>query len=307
VPERTLDTGHIPVGVFVGLSTLDVVHHVEAAPGVNQKVTARAQSVAAGGPATNAAVAFAALGGDAVLITALGSGAVAQVIRSDLEACRVRIVDVAADQLDRAPISSITVLMSTGERSVVSVDAGTSVLDAVPNLSAVMATADVVLVDGHHPALAEEASRAADAASIPLVIDAGRWKPVMGRVIARAEAVICSADFRYPGTDDSESSARALIEHRVPTVIVTHGGDPVAWWHGGMSGSVAPPSVHVVDTSGAGDAFHGAYCYLATQPGYADIVNRITTACRVASIKCSFPGTRSWLSHLPDRAVFPSA
>jgi sugar/nucleoside kinase (ribokinase family) len=302
-----MDIGHIPVGVFVGLSTLDVVHQVEAAPGVNQKVTARAQSVAAGGPATNAAVTFAALGGDAVLITAIGRGAVAQVIRSDLEACRVRIVDVAADQVDRAAVSSITVLMRTGERSVVSVDAGSSVLDTAPDLSAVTATADVVLVDGHHPALAEEASRAAEAASIPLVIDAGRWKPVMGRVIPRAEAVICSADFRYPGTDDCESSARALIEHGVPTVIVTHGGDPALWWHDGASGSVAPPSVHVVDTSGAGDVFHGAYSYLATQPGYPDIVSRLTTACRVASIKCSFPGTRSWLSHLPDRAVSPGA
>jgi sugar/nucleoside kinase (ribokinase family) len=299
VREQTLDTSHIPVGVFVGLSTLDVVHQVEAAPGVNQKVTARAQSVAAGGPATNAAVTFAALGGDAVLITALGSGAVAQVIRSDLEACRVRIVDVAADQVDQAPISSITVLMTTGERSVVSVDAGTSILDTVPDLSVVVDTADVVLVDGHHPALAEEASRAAHVASIPLVIDAGRWKPIMERVIPRAEAVICSADFRYPGTKDSASSARALIEHGVPTVIVTRGGDPALWWHAGASGSIAPPSVQVVDTSGAGDAFHGAYCYLATQSGDADIVGRLTGACRVASIKCSFLGTRSWLSDLP--------
>ncbi len=292
----------LPVGVFVGLSTLDVIHHVQAAPGVNQKVTARAQSVAAGGPATNAAVTFAALGGDAVLITALGVGAVAHIIRSDLEACRVRIVDVTPDQLDRAAISSITVLERTGERSVVSVDAGTSALDTVPDLTETMATADIILVDGHYPALAEEASRAAHAASVPLVIDAGRWKPIMSRVISRADVVICSTDFRYIGTDDYESSARALIEHGATTVIITRGGDPVRWWHAGESGSVAPPSVHVVDTAGAGDVFHGAYCYLATQPRYADIVSRVAAACRVASIKCSYPGTRSWLHHLPDHA-----
>jgi len=306
VPGGTLGAGRVPVGVFVGLSTLDVIHHVEAAPGVNQKVTARAQWVAAGGPATNAAVTFAALGGTAVLVTALGSGAVAQVIRSDLESCRVRLVDVAPDQVDRAPVSSITVVMSTGDRSVVSVDAGVSVLDAVPDLSAVIAGADVVLVDGHHPALAEEASRAADAASVSLVIDAGRWRPVMSRVIPRAAAVICSADFRYPGTDDSESSARVLIELGVASVIVTHGGDPLFWWHEGRSGSVVPPRVRVVDTCGAGDAFHGAYCYLAARPGRADMVSRLTAACRVASIKCCFPGPRSWLSHLPDPAALPA-
>ena len=55
-----------PVGVFVGLATLDVIHRIAKAPAVNQKVTSTAQFVAAGGPAANAAVTFAALGGDAI-------------------------------------------------------------------------------------------------------------------------------------------------------------------------------------------------------------------------------------------------
>ena len=52
-----------PVGVFVGLTVLDVVHRVTALPGRNEKITALSQFLAAGGPAANAAVIFAALGG----------------------------------------------------------------------------------------------------------------------------------------------------------------------------------------------------------------------------------------------------
>ena len=73
-----------PVGVFVGLATLDVIHRISGPPDVNEKVTATEQFVAAGGPAANAAVTFAALGGDAILVTALGDGPVADLIRSDL-------------------------------------------------------------------------------------------------------------------------------------------------------------------------------------------------------------------------------
>ena len=67
-----------PVGVFVGLATLDVIHRIAKAPAVNQKITSTAQFVAAGGPAANAAVTFAALGGDAILVTALGDDPVAE-------------------------------------------------------------------------------------------------------------------------------------------------------------------------------------------------------------------------------------
>ncbi len=83
-----------PHGVFA-LATLDVVHRVERQPGTNEKVTARAQFVAAGGPAANAAVTFAALGGVATLVTALGRHAVARLIADELTSVGVRIIDVA--------------------------------------------------------------------------------------------------------------------------------------------------------------------------------------------------------------------
>ena len=190
-------------------------------------------------------------------------------------------------------------LATTGERSVVSVDGAALTVGAAPDLAALIAGAAVVLVDGHHPMLAEHGARAAREAGVRLVLDGGRWRDVMGTVLPWADEVICSADFRYPGTLDVESSALALIARGAATVVVTRGADAVLWWHGDGVGSVTPPTVAVVDTSGAGDVFHGAYCYLLATSS-VDIAVRIAGACRVASLKASYAGTRTWRSHLAD-------
>jgi sugar/nucleoside kinase (ribokinase family) len=50
-------------GVFVGLSTIDVVYRVADFPAANTKAAANSQDVFVGGPATNAAIAFTFLGG----------------------------------------------------------------------------------------------------------------------------------------------------------------------------------------------------------------------------------------------------
>lgn len=286
------------IGVFVGLATLDVVHHVTATPGTNQKVTAQAQFVAAGGPAANAAVTFAGLGGQAILVTALGSDPAADLIRADLRACRVTVVDVASDRKIAVPISAVAVTIATGDRSVLSIDAEATDIEPPPNLRETIEIADVVLIDGHHPKLAIAAAEAANAANVDVIVDAGRWKPVMKHLIPRAQVMICSDDFRVPGFDDSESTARALIRAGVKTVVTTHGGDPVLWWQSGSSGSVAVPRVRAVDTLGAGDIFHGAYCYFSRRQDMS-IAAHLLDSCRIAALRCTIVGPRAWLSHLP--------
>ncbi|BBY26982.1 PfkB family carbohydrate kinase [Mycolicibacterium sediminis] len=288
-----------PVGVFVGLATLDVIHRVAEPPGVNEKVTATEQFVAAGGPAANAAVTFAALGGDAMLVTALGDGPVADLIRADLAEYGVRVVDAATGTTRAVPVSAVSVVEATGDRSVVSLDAVNSDAEPPADLDDLLAGAGVVLVDGHHPKIAGAAARLAAARHTTLVVDAGRWKPAMGDVIPHATDVVCSNDFRTPGADDSRSTAAALARGGVRTVVTTHGPDPVEWWSGGQSGSLPVPPVVAVDTLGAGDAFHGAYAYFSTQTGTA-LAERIEGSARVAAHRCSVVGPRAWLSGLPN-------
>ncbi|BBX67498.1 PfkB family carbohydrate kinase [Mycolicibacterium psychrotolerans] len=285
-----------PIGVFVGLATLDVIHRIAEPPAVNQKITSTAQFVSAGGPAANAAVTFAALGGAATLVTALGDEPVAELIRTDLTTHGVEVVDAAQGAIRPVPVSSVSVVESTGDRSVVSLDAVGS--DAAPpaDLEDVVEGADVLLVDGHHPVIAAAAVRHAATRAVPVVVDAGRWKPVMNDLIGYSTDMVCSNDFRMPDTDGPRSTATALVSSGVRTVVTTHGADPVDWWSGGQSGSVAVPAVRAVDTLGAGDVFHGAYCFYSERIG---VVERIERSARVAALRCSIVGPRAWLRELP--------
>ena len=105
--------------VFAGLCTWDVVHLVTRLPSPDEKVAALDFFTAAGGPATNAAVACAHLGSRPTLVTALPSHPVTSLIADDLAGCGVELAIAAG--YEGPPISaSIMVTASTGERAIVS-------------------------------------------------------------------------------------------------------------------------------------------------------------------------------------------
>lgn len=292
-------------GIFVGLATLDVVSRVAEAPGPNQKVTALFQEVAAGGPAANAAITFAALGGDAVLVTALGNGPVARLVTADLECEGVSVVDVLGDVDADAPVSTVTVVDATGDRSVVGADrAGASVVrPTAPEVTAVLGGADVVLVDGHHPELCRAFAVRARADGIPVVLDAGRWRPVMADLVDLATDVVASGDFGLPGSEGPDATLVALAARPDRVVVGTRGPSPVRWFREGEVTEFAVPVVPVRDTSGAGDVFHGAYARALA--GGADVPGRIQVGTWAAGLRCGEPGPRGWRASLRSAGTPP--
>jgi sugar/nucleoside kinase (ribokinase family) len=277
-------------GLFAGLATLDLVHTLERPLGPDEKTVAQRQDTAAGGPAANAAVTFAALGGDAVLVTALGAHPLARFAVAELASQAVRVVDATPDATDPPAVSAVRVVAGTGERSVSSVNA--AFLEAIPpaEITELVAAADVVLVDGHHPQLALAAARAARAADVPVLLDAGSWKPVLAELLPLVAAAICSAEFA------AVSTAEAVRALGVPWVAVTHGAEPIEWSTGDSSGVIAVPQVPARDTLGAGDAFHGAAAFALTEKGSWPDCLRF--AAEVAAVRVQYPGPRSWLAHL---------
>jgi sugar/nucleoside kinase (ribokinase family) len=293
-----MDTAHTPasLGIFVGLSTLDVVQRIEAVPEQNRKITADWQSVSGGGPALNAAITFAALGGSSKLLTVLGQGTIADAIRSDLQTHGVSLTD-CADEGTVPAVSSILLDKRTGDRTIVSVD-GTGQKTKVPeNLDEELSGAAVVLLDGHHPSLALAAAAVANRLAIPVVVDAGRWKPVMVDLLPLADTVICSSDFRTPGASTSRDVFAWLSDHEVRSAAVTAGGEDIIWQQDGKHGTVPVPRIEAADTLGAGDVFHGAFCWASAVQGQ-EFKEALATAARIASIRCSSLGARTWIENL---------
>ncbi|GAA3460713.1 PfkB family carbohydrate kinase [Saccharothrix longispora] len=225
----------------VGLTTVDVTQRVAEFPGPGLKVQSLGVEVTPGGPAANAARAVAALGHRAVLLTA---------VDGDLGGfARERLHPVEVHSVGEGPaVSAVVVRDRDGERTVVSrnaVDVAVSAADP-----ALVAGADVVLVDGHLGAAAVAVAREARRVGVPVLLDGGSWKPVLDELLPLVDVAACAEGF--------ELSEAELHARGVPLVVRTRGPRPVTWSRGGATGSQEVPVVRVRDTNGAGDVWHGA-------------------------------------------------
>ncbi|MGB0065579.1 MAG: PfkB family carbohydrate kinase [Terracidiphilus sp.] len=139
----------MPHALFVGLPTIDIVYRVDRFPEANSKIAAQSQSVYAGGPATNAAIACAHLGAQSALVTAVGRHPIAALIREELASHSIQLIDLAPS-FDGVPaISSVTV-DKAGNRNVVSANAaGISVPSTQVDVE-LCRQARILMVDGHH-------------------------------------------------------------------------------------------------------------------------------------------------------------
>ncbi|NCT92166.1 carbohydrate kinase [Cellulomonas sp. APG4] len=332
MPERQATRRHV---VCCGLTTLDVVQHVDHVPGPDEKVVARDLWVAAGGPAANAAVTAAALGARATLVTRIGDGPVADLVRADLRAHGVEVHDLAGPGATPA-VSTVLVTTSTGERAVVSVnatgrpdvtaDGGVATTDLPDGVARTLAACDALLVDGHHLDLALAAARRARDAGAPVLLDGGSWKPGLERLLAVVDVAVLSAAFRAPaalpapgGPDDDAAPSRQArdpdgagllraVRRAGPRLVArSQGGGPIQVLADddpvdGRLLEVRVPEVPVRDTLGAGDVLHGAaLAWLAQRPATRPLdapalADGLARAAEVASWSCRTDGARGWLA-----------
>ena len=263
----------------VGLTTLDVTQRVDAFPDPGQKVRSLSSELSPGGPAANAARAVAALGGRSSLLTALGADALGEFVRASLDPVQVTAV------AGTTPVSMVVVRDADGERTVVSRNASVPVV--APDLSDLLAAVDVVLLDGHHDGLVLPVARQAKAMGLPVVLDAGSWKPVLDHLLPLVDVAACASGF--------ERSAAEVHAFGVPLVIRTQGAAPVTWSRNGSTGEVAVPAVEVKDTNGAGDVWHGAYAY-ALASGADPVAEAIGFASQAAAVRVGAVG--DWVERL---------
>jgi sugar/nucleoside kinase (ribokinase family) len=298
---RALGVTSGPSALFAGLCVVDLVHRVTRPPGPDEKVTALSQEINAGGPATNAAITFAVLGGTATLVTAVGTRELGAVVRADLARPGLTLVDLAGyDRSFQPSVSAVLVTDATGERSVVSRDA--AALEERSSVALTRAalpeTVDVVLLDGHYPTVAVEVAGWARTRRIPVVLDAGRWKPHLAPLFGLVDEVVCSGDLTGP--TGPGFAALAAYAHGLGARVVaqTHGPEAIDVSVEGRRSRVPVPSVTAVDTLGAGDVLHGAYAFHRALGTDAEAA--LAAAAEVASFRCGLAGSRGWVEAWPN-------
>ncbi|WP_040840632.1 PfkB family carbohydrate kinase [Nocardia brevicatena] len=285
--------------LFVGLTTVDIAYAVDRYPAEDTKTRAVDQFLGAGGPACNAAVAYAILSGASpTLLTALGRHHLAEVARGDLRAHGVTVVDTTPEHTDSPPVSSIVVALSAQSRTIVSLDASRIHAPSIPASTAYVAGAGMVLVDGHLPELSMAVAQRANELGVPVVLDAGRWKDVHARLLPLVDTAICSAALVPPGYDETDDLLDHLHTLGPAQIAITRGAESIRYSGAGRRGDIGIAPVTDADTLGAGDILHGAFCFYYGRSG--DFVDALERASAVATLSCRSFGTRQWGRHLNE-------
>ena len=269
---------------------LDVTALVEDFPDLDEKTTALANDVIPGGSALNAAVAFAYLGGDAALATSLGApGLMREFITDDLSRHRVEVHDISDDPAYRIPISIVVSTHSLGARMIV--NGANEECSRLKNCAELLAREfDLILIDQyerHFVAQYHDAIRSFDG---PVIMDGGGWKEWSPEFLRLADIPIVSEVFCASGP---EGFAELCMDLGISRWAMTRGGRGVIWRDGDRAGEIPALPVQAVDTLGAGDIFHGAFCHAFAETG--SFVGALNEANRIAGKSCKSPGTRRWM------------
>ncbi len=280
-------------GLFVGLVTLDMIYLTAGVPQNNQKMVASDSMIHAGGPATNAAIAFSYLGNHATLLGAVGQHPLTALVYEELARYEVAIADLDPHRREPLPLSSIIVTEATGDRAVISINATQSQIwgDRLPLDS--WEQFNIVLIDGHQMSVSQQIAQISHAQTVPIVLDGGSWKPGFETLLPFVDYAICSSNFYPPNCHNASEVFTYLAHLGIPHIAITNGEKPIQYLSQGIQAAVEVPQVKSVDTLGAGDIFHGAFChYILQQP----FPQALASAAKIASRACEVFGTRHWMN-----------
>ncbi|MBR8826465.1 MAG: sugar kinase [Gomphosphaeria aponina SAG 52.96 = DSM 107014] len=276
-------------GLFVGLASLDLIYLTAKMPEPNQKIVALEQNIAAGGPATNAAVTFNFLGNQGKLLAMIGNHPISNLIKADLNKYNLEVEDLDKKSLNSPPVSSIIVTQGTGERAVISVNATKSQANAAQIPDNILQGMDLILVDGHQMAVSKHIAQEAKQKNIPVIMDGGSWKPGFEKVLPLIDYALCSANFYPPQCHTFEEVFAYLEKAGIPHIAITRGEKPIEYRSEGIRGKLEVTQIQAVDTLGAGDIFHGAFCHYLFD---YDFIEALGAASKIATRACEFFGSR---------------
>ena len=281
----------------VGHASYDLVLAVPHHPEPDEKLFADSLLGCGGGPAANAAVAAARLGCRAAFAGYLGKDLFGDRHLEELQRDRVdtRLV-VRGDH--PTPLSVILV-KPEGSRALVNYKGQTSPL-APGIIDFSVLSPQVVLFDGHEPdlspALAEDLRRRGTAAT---VLDAGSLHRGTSELMHRVDHLVTSEKFavQWLGRNAPTEALDRLAEF-APTVVITLGESGLLWRAGTEQGALNAFPITAVDTTGAGDCFHGAYCAgLARGLPWRELLRFASAA---GALCCTRLGARPALPTLKD-------
>ena len=292
----------------VGFACYDLTFSVDHHLGPDEKGRATGLIGCGGGLAANAAVTAARLGYHTAFAGYLGNDLYGDAHLAEFHESGV---DTSLVLRGDPPTSLSAILVKPdGARTLV------NYREELPQLAATavdLTTTPVgaLLFDGHQRELAIPLLAQSRQMGIPTVLDADSVNDGTTALMGLVEFLVTSERFaqQFTGCADSLEGAVALGSY-APTVVVTAGERGLAWHSrndsrfGAGQGWFPTFAVEAVDTTGAGDAFHGAFAAaLSAGMGWTELLRY---ASAVGALCCTKYGARIGIPTGAEVAAFLS-
>ena len=287
----------------VGHACYDLVFSVQKHPESDEKVFADDLVSSGGGPAANAAIAVSKLGLNAAFAGYLGNDLYGEMHLQEFINHQVGTQLIARGN---APTPLSTVLVKPdGKRALVNYKGSTkALLEGDIDFSTIKAK--VILLDGHEPYISLKLVELARKLKIPTVLDAGSLHEGTEKLMDKVDYLVASEKFACQVAGDVDS-ALAVLATKSPAVVITLGEKGLIWQRGDQLGEMPAISISadICDTTGAGDAFHGAFAAaIAKNMSWSDVLSYSSVA---GTLCCTKVGARTGLpSKVEHNKVFLS-
>jgi len=280
--------------LVIGRNCIDYISVLDRFPREDEKVPLNAKYVEGGGQGGTSASCVAQLGGKTALIGYIGDDEIGQLCLKRLTEFKVdtrhiRIVENAA-----TPIAYLFVNQTSGKRTIIYEPSQLPDITLSDGLEPLLMSAKTISLDPQTTTLGLVLKQRMRA-DAKLIYDCERWKDRIEDMMDAADYFIPSSAFFDACSDRFEP--RQLVGNIVQLnrmirgqLIVTHGQEGAFYPLEQTLFQVRAPNVHVVDTTGAGDNFHGAFA-LAIARGF-DMHNAVKFSVAVASLSCRAIGGR---------------
>ncbi|ELY6214138.1 sugar kinase [Cronobacter dublinensis] len=290
----------------VGIAVQDRIYTLDALPNEGGKYVAQHYREVGGGPAATAAVAAARLGAEVDFIGRVGDDATGTQLLAELASFGVNTR--LARQVTGARSSQSAILVdAAGERIIVNSPSPDLPDDAAWLEVVDFSRYDAVLADVRWHDGALRALTLARRAGVMTLLDADVTPQDIRPLVALSDHVAFSAPGLArlapgAGPEDGLKMTKMLTNGQV---YVTLGKEGCLWLEENATLRHQPGfTVEVVDTTGAGDVFHGALAVRLAQGEPTQAAVRFASA--VAALKCTRPGGRAGIPDCDQTRSFLS-
>ena len=280
--------------VAIGANVADVLVTLDNYPAEDTKMKAKSLVHAGGGPAATGLCAASVLGADCSFIGNYTDDSDGLYLLNDFKKYGVANDNLTLISGCRSFSSQIWLSEKDKTRTCV-FDKGTIPPLVLSNSQkSAVANSDILLVDGNEILAAVEAATIAKANGVTILYDAGGLYDGVEQLLPLCDILIPSKEFALNITNENnvEIAIKTLYNKYMPkVVVVTCGKDGGVMFDGENMIYYPIYPANVVDSNGAGDVFHGAFCVALTKKySYCDCCNYASAA---SALKCEKLGARS--------------